>query len=257
MIYTVLEAVQLILSSMDSDAVNSINDTIESQQVALLLKSVYYDCASDLALNENKGLFQLNASGDGALPTYMSLPSGVTKCESIRYDYNDPAIDATSNSNYQMLTPLDFDEFIDMVTGYHNETTNWSQMTFDFDGQSFNVMYRTDRHPVYYTTLNNRIVLFDSVDISLDTTLQKSKTMCVGYTYPDFDLDDTFVPNLDPTQFSYFINRAKARAFAELKQTQNQEASGEARRQKIIVQKRKDRMPDKAPILSAPRYGRK
>lgn len=257
MMYTLLEAVQLILSSMDSDAVNSIHDTIESEQVALLLKSVYYDCASDIGLNENKGLFQLSGSGDSALPVYMSLPQSVTKVETIRYDIYDPTLDTTTNSNYLMLEPVDFDCFLDRATRLHNETTDMDQMAFDFNGQTFNIMYRTNRHPSCYTTLNNRIVLFDSINTDVDTTLQSSKTLCTGYTYPDFDIDDVFVPHLDPTQFSYYINKAKVRAFAELKQTQNQEAGGEARRQKIIIQKRKDRTPDRPALYTAPRYGRR
>lgn len=257
MIYTVLEAVQLILSAMDSDEVNSINDTIESKQIALMLKSVYYDCASDIGLNENKGLFQLNASGDSNLPVYMTLPDQVTKVETIRYDVYDPDVDPTTNSNYRMLEPVDFDDFLTRRTSAHDETEDVAQMTFSFNGQDFNIMYGINRHPTCYTTLNNRIVLFDSVLSTLDTTLQASKTLCTGYTYPTFEMEDNFVPNLDPTQFSYFLNFAKTRAFGELKQTQNSESAGVARRQKIIIQKRKDRTPDGSPILAAPRYGRK
>ena len=257
MIYSLLESVQLLLSSMDSDEVNSINDTIESKQLALLLKSAYYDCASEIELNENKGLFQLNSSGDASLPVYMTIPQGVTKIETIRYDSYDPDIDQTTNSNYKLLEPVDFDTFIRMMTNYHNETQNVSQMSFEFDNQTFNIMYRNDRHPEFYTTLNDRIVLFDSVLSTLDTTLQSSKTMCTGWTYPEFIMEDTFTPNLNPTQFSYFLNYAKGRAFSELKQANNQEAAGVARRQKIILQKRKERSPDLAPLSYAPKFGRK
>ncbi len=39
--YTLLEIVQEILSDMDSDEVNSIDDTTESEQVATIVKSTY------------------------------------------------------------------------------------------------------------------------------------------------------------------------------------------------------------------------
>ena len=39
--YTLLEIVQEILSDMDSDEVNSIDDTVESQQVASIVRSAY------------------------------------------------------------------------------------------------------------------------------------------------------------------------------------------------------------------------
>ena len=39
--YTLLAIVQEILSDMDSDEVNSIDDTVESQQVASIVRSAY------------------------------------------------------------------------------------------------------------------------------------------------------------------------------------------------------------------------
>lgn len=257
MIYTLLEATQLILSSMDSDAVNSINDTIESQQVALLLKSVYYDCASDIGLNENSGIIQLNASGDSGLPVYMSLPQEVTKLIDIRYDTYDPSVDSIATSNYKLLEPVDFDVFLEGQTQLRQLTSGVAEMTFDFNGSSFNIMYYTGSMPTMYTTLNNKIVLFDGFDSSIESTLQRTKTLCKALTYPSFEMEDAFIPNLDPTQFSYYLNKAKVRAFAELKQTQNAEAGGEARRQKIIIQKRKERTPERSAIERAPKYGRR
>lgn len=38
---TLLEMVQDILSEMDSDEVNSINDTVEAEQVATIIKNCY------------------------------------------------------------------------------------------------------------------------------------------------------------------------------------------------------------------------
>lgn len=49
---TLLEMVQLILSSIDGEEVNSIDDTVEANQVALIVKSVYYDMLSDISLPE-------------------------------------------------------------------------------------------------------------------------------------------------------------------------------------------------------------
>ena len=40
---TLLDMVQRTLSSMDSDTVNSFDDTIESEQVAYIIRDVYFD----------------------------------------------------------------------------------------------------------------------------------------------------------------------------------------------------------------------
>lgn len=251
--YSLLEIVQLILSSMDSDEVNSISDTVESNQVALLLKSVYYDIATDIGLPEHETLFELNASGSPDRPTIMVVPANVVNIHSIKYDYKDST---STYSDFREITYQPFDDFLTWTTGFRNEDVDVGEMIITLNGEEFPFMYRSDRHPAYYTTTDDNTIIFDSYDSAIDTTLQKSKTMCLGNVYPTFLMQDSFVPDLDPTQFSYFINRAKVRAFNELKQQVNEEAAAEARRQKVIVQKRKHKVPDQPPVKRAPQYGR-
>ena len=70
-------------------------------------------------------------------------------------------------------------------------------------------------------------------------------------------MEDDYVPDMDPNQFSYFINRATVKAWAELKDQANQEAAGEARRQKIVTQKNNRNIPEGPAIFGLPRYGRR
>lgn len=252
--YNLLEAVQHILSSMDSDEVASINDTTESSQVVKLLKGVFYDCATDLGLIEHETLFELNASGSSSLPTYMTVPENVTKVLGIKY--NNKATGDT-HSDYVQVNYVPWDEFIEQQRGYvGGATADVGEMSFTMNSETFEVMYRKDQMPRTYSTIKNQVVIFDSIDLDEDTTLQKSKTMCTGLAYPTFPSTDTGAITLDPTQFSYFLNKAKSRAFTELKQTENREAAGEARRQKIITQKRRERTGELTPLEKAQRYGR-
>ena len=80
--------------------------------------------------------------------------------------------------------------------------------------------------------------------------------MCTGAIYPVFSIEDTFAPDLDPTQFAYFIQKAKTRAHFELRQVQHAEAAGEARRQKIGLQRKKRRTEDLTALQRVQRYGR-
>ncbi len=243
--YTLLEIVQLILQSMDSDEVNSIQDTVESNDIAHLVKSVYYDLAVDLNLPEHETLFELNASGTSTKPTLMTVPDNVTRLDWIKYNVQETGEDY---ENYQNVDRVPFNIFLERQTSLRNQTSGVGEMTITFNGETFNMMYETDRMPTCYTTVDDNTLIFDAYDSTEDSTLQKSKTMCSGVVYPVFTLSDSFVPDLDPTQFSYLINRAKYRAFAEKKQVQNAEAAGEARRQKILVQKRKRKVKDSREI---------
>lgn len=253
--YTLLEMVQLILSSLDSEEINSIGDTVESDQVAKLLKSVYYDIATDLELPEHETLFQLTASGDPLLPCLMTVPSTVTKVRDIRYNCKETA---DTYPDWRLLEYKPFEDFLMDQQSLREWTTGVGSMTVTLNGSTYELLYRTDKMPQYYTTADDQQFFFDSYDSTIDSTLQASKTMCGGSVYPTFTLTDGFAPDLDPTQFSYFINRAKTRAFLELKQMENAEAGGEARRQKIIVQKRKRKTPNVLEIYRlGSRFGRK
>ncbi len=339
--YTLLELVQLILASMDSDEVDNITDTVESNQVALLLKALYYDMAVELGLPEHFSLFELVASGDNTKPTLMTLPTEVTSFEWIRYDNKDSG---ATYENWKEVQFMPLDEFINRqnslaagttsatstitATAGATDTINWTahglsngtviqftttasdlpaplailtdyfiinkndddfQVSTTRGGSAIDLTdtgsgthtafvvlanigrmevlgasstvhefnYQSDRHPTFFTTIDDDQVIFNSFDsASGDTTLQASKTSCHGSLWSTFTLSNTFTPDLDPTQFSYYINRAKVRAFAELKQTQHIEAAGEARGQKVVLQKRKRKFPNEPEQRRAPNYGR-
>lgn len=251
---TLLEMVQLILSSLDSDEVNAIGDTIESTQVAAILESTYYDMLTDISLPELQTAFQLNASGTPTKPCVMTIPPNVTHMDELRYNYQTTG---EPYPNYQRISQLSFYDFITQQQGLRNDTTGVGSMVITMNNEDYTFLYRTNAMPSFYTTIDNNTILFDSYDSSEDGTLQKSKTMCRGTVYPAFLMEDSFYPKIDPTQFSLLINRAKVRAFQELKQQANPEAAGEARRQKIIVQKRKRRVPGQLEVYRVARFGRK
>ena len=253
--YSLLEIVQLILSSMDSDEVNSISDTVESNQVALLVKSVYYDIATDIGLPEHETLFELNASGDVSKPCLMTVPTNVVTMRNLKYDNK---LDTDTYSTFVDVQYKPFDEFLTWINGFkHEDVNNTGEMNVTFNGEEFPFLYRNDMFPQYYTTADDNQIIFDAYNVAIDTTLQKSKTLCLGNVYPTFTLNDSFTPDLDPSQFSLLVNRAKVRAFNELKQVMNEEAVSEARRQKVIVQKRKRKTPDLPEHRKVPNYGRK
>lgn len=252
-----LELTQSILASMDSDEVNSINDTVESYDIALLLRDVYYDICVELDLTAHETLFELEQSNDSSQPTLMYLPVNVSHLSWIKYDNK---LSTETNSNYIEVKYWDFDDLLELQNTLKNMTTDVDEMTFCMGegNEEFEIMYHTDRFPTKFTHIGNRLLIFDAVNEDEDTTLQKSKTMCGGLVYPTFTLEDTFTPDLDASQFPYYRNRAKVRAFAEKKQAENREAASEARNQKILMQRRKTRI-DEGPGLSTQtvRYGRR
>lgn len=254
--YTLLETVQLILSAMDSDEVNSISDTTESLQVANMAKSVFYDMCVDMNFPAYANLFQLEASLDPTKPTLMTAPKSLMRrLDWVKYDNIDPTLGETT-ADYVDLCYIPFNDFLVRQTGFRSDTSGVGEMSVVVQGETFKFMYQTDQFPLYWTTFDDKTYLFDSYRSDIDVTLQKSKTMCSGLQYQLFLLEDNFTPSIEPDQFSYFMNKLKVRAFTELKQQDNKEASMEARRQKIVQQKRKRQTPNTPEVFRVARYGR-
>jgi len=251
---SLLDMVQLILSSMDSDEVNSISDTIESTQVAKIIESCYYDMITDIFMPEHSTAFQLNASGSSTKPCLMTVPSNVTKIDEIRYNYQETG---DTYPDYRIIRFKPFHQFIIDQQALRLDTTGVGSMVVAHNGENFTFIFRNNKQPEFYSSVDDQTYIFDSYDNTEDSTLQKTKTLCLGTVYPPFSMTDTFYPDIDPTQFSLLINKAKTRAFNELKQQINSESAGEARRQKIIVQKRKRKTQNESELLSTARFGRK
>ena len=252
---TLLEIVQGILNEMESDEVNSITDTTESYAVANIVKQAFYDCAVELNLPEHHKLFELNASGDITKPCVMFVPDNVKRVEWIQYDTKSGT---ETQSNMKLINFMPLDEFILITRSAANDPSGITgEQVVTSNGESFNFTYVKDRFPTYYTSFDDRTIIFDSFDNTLENTLQKSKTMCYGSTYPFFSLTNDYYPDIDATQYPYLISKAKTRAFYTLKQQTNEESASEARKQKIVLQKRKRRVRIQDEVFNAPRYGRR
>lgn len=239
--YTLLELTKAVLSSMDSDEVDSITDTVESQQVVEVIKTVYDDVISRGDLQTSKTLFNLTESGLTGKPTLMSKPSGIDRLEWVKYNAIKTGETAPNWVYLSYMSPIDFVEYM------HNQglTNTWIgsfNHTFP-DGSNVIFYYRNDQAPCYYTTFDDGTLFFDAYDSSIDTYLKTAKTICYGSRISDFQAIDSYVPNLQPQQFSLLLNEAKSLAWAELKQTVHQKAEQTARRNWVHLQKTRNQVP--------------
>ena len=253
---TVLELVQDVLSSLDGDEVNSISDTTESLQVLKCLEHSYWDIIGRAEFPKNFIFFELDPSGDPLKPTLMYLPQTQLTLQWLRYNI---ATSSDPSPNFRDVQFQDLDTFLQRMYSRNSEETN--VISFDHvgdNGDTMTFLARNDQFPVYYTTFDDRTILFDSYLATTDTTLQESKTMCYGEKLPTWTNSDNFTPDLPAKQFSLLFNETKSLAWAELKQAQN--AKAEQRARKGWVRSQKDKRNVNTPrneLDRLPNYGRK
>lgn len=250
---TILEIVQSILASMDSDEVNSINDTPESLQVAGFVVDSYYHIVSRANLPEHYKLFELNAA-TVSKPTLMTPPDRALNVSWIKYD--NKSVTETI-PEFVNLTPMEVPDFINMIYEYDTGASYFGSYNHTIGTDTIPVFYYNDRHPSFYTVLQDNSIIFDSYDSSVETNLQKTNTLCYGLVAPSITLADATVPELDADMFPLLENEAKSQAFIELKQTSNPIAEKRARRHWVSSQRNKENIKVGSFYSRLPNYGRK
>ena len=81
---TLLEIVQDILNDMDSDPVNSINDTVEALQIAQTVKTTYNNIIDGRDWPWQYELFQFDALSSTAKPNYLKIPDTIISLEFVK-----------------------------------------------------------------------------------------------------------------------------------------------------------------------------
>jgi hypothetical protein len=115
------------------------------------------------------------------------------------------------------------------------------------------LVFINDKMPSYYTSFDDNLVILDSFDASIESNLQESKTRAYGTVYPNFSIDDSFVPEVDDTLLPYLLAEAKSTCFSLFKSGSVPNVEQAARRLKSFVQN--DMYKTKMPF-KRPHYGR-
>lgn len=251
--YTLLELVQDILSSMDSDEVTSIDDTVESQQVAKVVRTAYFDLIQRAKLPEHYDLIQLDETS-AASPIVMSVPATVAEVGMVKY--YDESLDPATWEPVEYVTLA---TFLDRMDSYTDLTaTNIDTISYAVPaGDSFTFVYRNDKQPEYYTTLSDSILIFDSLDTDVETYLRSSKTRAQARMQITWAMTDGFTPDLDEPQFALLLAEAKSLAWAELKQSPHAKAEQSAKRGWNQLQKSKHATETLSDFDQLPCFGRK
>jgi hypothetical protein len=239
--YTLLELTQSILSSMDSDEINSIDDSVESLQVVEVIKTVYNDIIARSDITKHKVPFTLDASGDITKPVLMTKPAEIDRIDYIQYNKVE---DGDTDPLWTDLKYLPFQDFMEFTHGYTPSESDVDTMSITSNGFTFVFNYKNDVGPQYFTTFNDDSVIFDAIDLAVDSTLQSNKTLCYGTRKSDFVAINSFTPNLQPNQFPLLLNEAKSLAWAELKQMPHSKAEQSARRNWRHIQKTRNNILD-------------
>jgi len=245
---TLLQIVQDILSSLNSDGVNSITDTREAQQIAVECRRVFFHMVNSKIWPSTQGLMQLDSSIDLSRPNFLTLKEEVVHMDDIKYDCRKAISDPPS---YQSITYLDYRDFLEEVM---NRNPADARVTTVMDYKGTPLFIYNDAAPTYFTCFDNKHIVFDSFDSAVDGTVQASKTQAFSRVEPEFVLANDFIPDIPSHLFSYYTTECLAWSFVMIKEMANEKVELVAAEQKAWLANHKHRVKGQ-PYY--PNYGRK
>lgn len=222
---TLLQIVQNILSDMDSEDVNSISDSVEAEQVASVVRDVYFNMVSTRMIPEHKELTKLTSLSSSARPTHFKIPDSVKSIDSLHY--NTSTTGGVSFKEIKYIEPL-------LFLGLNPEGSD-TTVVYDLNGNT-PIIIRNDRMPTYFTSFDDEHIVMDSFDSSYSQTLSESNTQAYCQKIPAFTINDDFTPDVDDVLFPYLIAESKSTCFSLFKSGVDQKIEQAARRQKSYVQ---------------------
>ena len=244
---TLLDIVQEIQSDLDFDEIESIDDTVESEQIVVIVKSTYYAMMNNRDWPHLRRSIQITSLGDTAKPTHMKIQDGVKELCFLKY--NKQKLGATKK-DYGDITFLQPDHFLHKTNQEDSSSANVLTVT---DTGGIELLVRTDRAPSYATSFDDEYVVFDSYDSAVDSTMQESKIQAVAYVIPAWSSADDFIPDLPENAFPALVEEAKSKAALRLAQKPDEKAEQEAGRQNRWLARRARRINGG---IQYPNYGR-
>ena len=230
---TLLEIVQSTLGSMDSDAVSTIGETIESEQIAMLAKEHYLRLATYQDIPQMESLTQLVGLGDTSRATMMKMPDNALRIKDIRYKVTNSG----GETYFQDIYYVERDSFLSSSLALNIADTNVSVNVLD---GNVRIPYRNDTAPTCWTTFDDEFLMFDSIEQGVGVhTLTNDNSLVIAYIVPPFEMRDDFVPDIPMGLYTQYMDQIKETASHEQKQTPSDVRTRDSNRQ----QHRKQTLP--------------
>ena len=222
---TLLDMVQDIMNDTDSDPVNSISDTVESEQVAQIVKTTYYELLEAKDWGRVRKMLTLTETS-ASTPTVFTIPVTVSRITDIKYQ--------DENEKWNDVTYREVEDFNELVLGNISTTSNVTQETIP--NSDLTIYVRNNVMPTYWTSYDDNSIVMDAYKSTVDTYLKQANLITWGEVFPAWTASDTFVPVFPDTQFSYLLAEAKKRSFQLLKQAVSPTVQEQARRGQVRSQ---------------------
>lgn len=217
---TMLKYVQLILSSMDSDEVETYDESVESLQVADILEQTFYEIINRRDWEYLRHRVRRLDSVASSNNVTLAIPKDVSLVESLSYYDYDKGI----QRSLEYVSPTEFISRQESISGANVE------QSFNSYGVVFNTY--NDRCPDYWTSFDESTVMFNAYDsVNQPMGVTPGNSVIMATIEPVWIMDDAYIPDMPSRMESLLLHEAMSACWLYIKQEANPKAEAIARRQ--------------------------
>lgn len=222
---TLLEIVQDILNDMDSDEVNTVDDTAESLQVAYIVRSVCEAMWVNRDWPHTRRLATLEETVNINHPTLVKVEDDFKNLLLVNYNKQR---EGETRLRYERVNWKEPDEFLRAMNSRNSDESNVQSVV---DDSGVTLLVYNDRHPTFFTSFDDQNLVFDAYDMGVEATLTPSKFQVMANVLPKFYLDDQYIPDLPDFAFPALIEEAKSTASIKIRQMADQKSEQRSQQQ--------------------------
>lgn len=231
---TLLQVVQRTLEALGSDDVNGIADSVEATQIAEIARDAFYELLNQKEWPFLEKLCQLESIADVLRPSYLRIPDDVVRIEQLKYDFTNPlgaAPDLLLIRNLKYCMPK---EFLDRVQ-IRNTEAEGVIVYNDFNGVQLPIF--NDQEATFWTSFDDEHVVLDAWNDEIESTVEGIRSQALVVAYPDFAIDDDYVPDWPVHMFQLWLAEVKSTAFIYLRQEVSPKDEQRARRGLAVLRR--------------------
>lgn len=245
---TLLYTVQRVLEKLNLDPVNSINDTEDALLVTREAESTFYDLMTRAEWQDKNKVLEVESLADLAQPTALRLPDNVHNIAFLRYDVTTGTDVNKKVRQVKWLEPEDF-----LEKSYKLNTSNSNVQELDYEDVP--LFIRDDKMPDYYTSFDNKVLILDSYDKTVEDTLNGSKSICHGKVIPTWSEVDEFVIPVQESLFPLYLSMLSSACSLYMNSQVSQE--DERRQARGLSRMRREQIKTEMEYFPKFKYGRK
>jgi hypothetical protein len=239
--FTLLQVVQKTLEALNLNEVNTLSDSNEAGQIAIMAQDAYYELMNQREWPHLVNLRQLESVADATKPNYLRIPDDVVRIDQIRYDNTDPAGAAPDLIDIQDVTWCTNEQFLILTQARNTERDDVTTIT-DYSGVRYHIL--DEFKPQWWTSFDDEYVVMDAFNSTIDSTLQGNKSQAICKIIPDFVIADATVADMPAHLFQIWIAEVKSTAMLYIRQEVSAKDEQRARRGLAVARRDASRTDD-------------